>query len=52
MKTLKNEEVHLWNYETIEDMKNRIPEFLETVYKKKRLHSSLEYLTPAEVETH
>lgn len=32
MKTLKYDEVHLWNYDTIEDVKTRIPEFLETVY--------------------
>lgn len=50
MKTLKYEEVHLWNYETIEDVKGRIPEFLENVYNEKRLHSSLEYLTPSEFE--
>jgi transposase InsO family protein len=51
MKTLKYDEVHLWNYETIEDVNLRIPEFLENVYNKKRLHSSLEYLTPEEFET-
>lgn len=50
MKTLKYDEVHLWNYETTEDVKRRIPEFLENVYNKKRLHSPLEYLTPEEFE--
>ena len=50
MKTLKYDEVHLWGYETIADVKERIPEFLENVYNKKRLHSSLDYLTPEEFE--
>lgn len=50
MKTVKYEEVHLWNYETLDDVKSRIPEFLENVYNEKRLHSSLDYLTPSEFE--
>lgn len=50
MKTLKYEEVYLWNYETRQDVIERIPEFIETIYNKKRLHSSLEYLTPEEFE--
>lgn len=50
MKTLKYEEVQLWNYEKKYSLKERIPEFLENVYNKKRLHPSLDYLTPAEFE--
>jgi putative transposase len=50
MKTLKYEEVHLWNYETYGDVLERIPYFLEEVYNKKRLHSSLGYLPPTEFE--
>ncbi len=50
MKTLKYEEVYLWNYETYADVKERIPFFIQEVYNNKRLHSSLDYLPPAEFE--
>lgn len=51
IKTLKYEEVYLFEYETIEDVWARVGFFLEKVYNKKRLHSSLDYLTPEEFET-
>jgi putative transposase len=50
-KTLKYEEVFLLQYETEEDVLERVPHFIEEVYNTKRLHSSLEYLTPTEFET-
>lgn len=50
MKTLKYEEVELWDYETLGDVQNRIPYFIEEVYNKKRLHSSLGYRPPDEYE--
>jgi putative transposase len=50
MKTLKYNEVYLNHYETWNDVLNRIPEFIEEVYNKKRMHSSLGYLTPEEFE--
>jgi transposase InsO family protein len=49
-KSMKYEEVHLWNYETIEDVLERLPFFIEDVYNKKRLHSSLGYKPPVEFE--
>ena len=50
MKTLKYEEVYLWDYQSLQDVKRRIPYFLEEVYNHKRLHSSLGYVTPEEFE--
>jgi putative transposase len=50
IKTLKSEEVHLWEYRTISDVQQRIPYFIEDVYNRKRLHSSLGYRPPSEFE--
>jgi len=50
MKTLKHEEVLLWNYETYAEVIERVPYFIEEVYNKKRLHSALGYLPPNEFE--
>ena len=50
MKTLKTEEVYLNEYETAEDAKANIKNFIETLYNKKRLHSSLGYCSPVEFE--
>ena len=49
-KTLKYEEVHLANYETDNDVRQRVPFFIGEVYNKKRLHSALGYLPPDEYE--
>ena len=49
-KTLKYEEVHLWNYETYDDVIERLPFFIEEVYNRKRLHSSIGYVPPNEFE--
>lgn len=51
MKTLKQEEVYLWDYETLEDVKERIPYFIEDVYNEIRLHSALGYCPPNEYES-
>lgn len=50
MKTLKDNEVYMWHYETFIDVIERIPYFIEEVYNKKRLHSSLQYFSPEEFE--
>lgn len=49
-RTLKVEEVYLWEYETYRDVIERIPYFIEDVYNSKRLHSSLGYMPPEEFE--
>jgi transposase InsO family protein len=49
-KTLKSEEVYLWDYRTMDDVQNRLPFFIEDVYNRKRLHSSLGYRPPVEFE--
>ena len=50
MKTLKYNEVYLKDYDTLRDVLRQLPYFIEEVYNKKRLHSSLAYLTPHEFE--
>ena len=50
IKTLKDEEVYLWEYRTIEDAEKRISHFIRDVYNEKRLHSSLGYRPPNEFE--
>lgn len=49
-KTLKYNEVYLNEYDTFEEALDNIKDFIEIVYHKKRLHSSLGYLPPEEFE--
>jgi putative transposase len=51
MATLKLEEVELSEYSDFFDVETRVQTFIEAVYNKKRLHSSLGYLPPDEFET-
>ena len=50
IKTLKYEEVYLFEYETMAEARSSISHFLEEVYNQKRLHSALGYVPPAEFE--
>ncbi|HEY3136245.1 MAG TPA: IS3 family transposase, partial [Blastocatellia bacterium] len=50
MKTLKHEEVYRTEYRDFRDAQRRIGQFIESVYNRKRLHSALGYLPPAEFE--
>ena len=49
-KTLKTEEVYLFEYENISNVQSRLPYFIEQVYNLKRLHSSIGYLSPVSYE--
>jgi len=50
MKTLKYEEVLRNEYRDLAEARASIREFLEKVYNRKRLHSALGYVPPAEFE--
>jgi putative transposase len=49
-KTLKTEEVYLKDYHTFAEAETNISQFIADVYNRKRLHSSLGYVPPAEFE--
>ena len=50
IRTLKEEEVHLNDYQSIAEARDRIGEFITNVYNLKRPHSALGYLTPMEFQ--
>jgi putative transposase len=50
MRTIKEEEVNLSDYQDYADAHRQIMRFLDDVYNIKRIHSALGYLTPREFE--
>lgn len=50
MRTLKYEEVYLCDYDNLADAKQRIKQFIEGLYNRKRLHSAIGYVPPVEFE--
>jgi putative transposase len=50
VRTIKEEEVYLSDYEDFADALRHICRFLDDVYNLKRIHSALGYLTPKEFE--
>ena len=50
IRTIKEEEVDLSEYNDFADALAQIGHFIEEVYRRKRIHSALGYLTPEEFE--
>ena len=50
IRTLKEEEIHLNDYENITEARAQIGQFITQVYHQKRPHSALGYLTPMEFQ--
>jgi transposase InsO family protein len=50
MRTVREEEIDLSEYRDFADAYGQLGRFLDDVYNRKRIHSSLGYLTPAEFE--
>lgn len=51
IRTIKEEEVYLADYHNFHEAYHELGRFLDEVYMRKRIHSSLGYLTPVEFET-
>ncbi|NJN83626.1 MAG: IS3 family transposase [Caldilineaceae bacterium] len=51
IRTIKEEEVDLSDYANYHDAYHQIGCFIDDLYNRKRIHSSLGYLTPAEFES-
>ena len=50
MRTIREEEISLTEYADFGDARRQLGRFLDAVYNRKRIHSSLGYITPAEFE--
>jgi putative transposase len=49
--SLKNEIVHHRNYQTRDEARSEIFEYIELFYNRKRLHQSLNYQTPMQCKS-
>ena len=49
-KTLKSEEVYVMDVGSFDELRLRLPEYIDVVYNTNRLHWSLSYPRPAEFE--
>jgi transposase InsO family protein len=50
MRTLKREEIHCRRYSTMDELRSNLEQFIECYYNQERLHSALDYRSPAEFE--
>ena len=50
LKTLKQEEIHCRRYRTLEQLRGHLEQFIEHYYNQQRLHSALNYRSPAAFE--
>src|SRR5262250_2127945 len=50
IKTLKREEIYANKYDSLEQLRSNIEEFIEQYYNQQRLHSALGYRSPEEFE--
>jgi putative transposase len=50
MRTLKREEIHCRRFSTMDELRGNLERFIECYYNRERLHSALDYQSPAEFE--
>ena len=50
IRTIREDEVYLSDYANMAEAREQIGHFINVVYRRERIHSALDYLTPAEVE--